>query len=216
MAWPPTREDFEQTRAELEERVAERPRGHPLEQLGRTLMWLGEEDEARRRFREAAEAVQTVIERYPEREDAFRMAHVASLLWLAGDGDAARPWIDRAQRAAIDPGTGAALHYLAGDFDRAATTARLAAEDPEDGPSPRAEALEALSIARRDGDAEPAGRAHAAFAGMVREDRFPPHQESGAAGLSLSDWYVESARMEAELRGEPPPGYDELLARLKR
>jgi len=214
MAWPPTREEFERTREELEQRVAERPRGHPLEQLGRTLLWLGNEREATGRFREAAEAVQAVIERYPEREDAFRMAHAASLWWLAGDGDAARPWIDRALAAGIGANTGAALHYLAGDFDRAARTARAAAEDPDDRPNAWAEALEALAIARRDGDAERAGRAHAVFADLMRAERFPPHQESGGAGLSLSDWLVESAGAQAALRGEPPPGRFELLERL--
>ena len=213
MAWPPSRDDLERAREELEQRVAERPRARLIEPLARTHRWLGEHEEASRRFREAAEDGEAVLARHG-RENVARIAQVGSLLWRAGDAEGARPWLARALRGETGRGGAAALHYLAGDHDRAAALAREAAEDPDDRPYPWAEALEALALARRDGDGDRATRAREAFAGLVRQDRTPPWEESGSSNLSLFDWYEEAARAEAELHGEPPPGHDELLARL--
>jgi hypothetical protein len=72
-----------------------------------------------------------------------------------------------------------------------------------------------LAIARRDGDGDRATRARETFADLIRQDRTPPWEESGSANLSLSDWYAEAARAEAELHEEPEPGHAELLARLE-
>jgi hypothetical protein len=76
--------------------------------------------------------------------------------------------------------------------------------------------LEVLAIARRDGDGDGdrATRARETFAGLIRQDRTPPDEQSGSASLSLFDWYEEAARAEAALHGEPEPGHAELLARL--
>ncbi len=212
MARTPTREDLEQARAEAEQAAAARPRARLLEPLARIHRWLGEDERADRRFREAAGDVQTVLERNPE--NVSRMALAGTLLWLAGDPEAARPWIERALRGGIGPNVGAALHYLAGDYARAAAVAREAAEDPDDRPNTWAEAIEVLSIARRDGDADRAARARDTYAGMLRTSSTPIQEESGSSGLSLSDWYAEASLAEAELRGEPAPDRAELLARL--
>lgn len=213
MAWPPTRADLERARDELEQRVAERPKARLLEPLGRTHRWLDEHEQASRRFREAAQDVEAVLARHG-REDASRIAQVACLRWLAGDPGAARPWIERALRAGPARNVAAALHYLAGDHDRAAAVAREAAEDPDDRPYPWAEALEALALARRDRDGDRATRAREAFADLIRRDRTPPWEESGSASLSLFDWYDEAARAEAMLHDEPQPDHAGLLARL--
>ena len=213
MAWPPKPADLERARGKLAVEVDEDPWWSPLERLARTHRWLGEDDEAARRFREAAADVEDALREHG-REDTYQIAQVASLLWLAGDHDAARPWIERALRADPALNVAAALHHLAGDHDRAAALAREAADDPDDSPYPWAEALEGLALARRDGDGERAARAREAFADLARQDRTPPWDESGSADLSLFDWYEEAARTEAELGGATPPGHDELLARL--
>jgi hypothetical protein len=89
--------------------------------------------------------------------------------------------------------------------------AREAAEDPDDRPYPWAEALEALSIARRDDDGDRAARARETFAALIHDERTPPYEESGSAGLSLFDWYEEAALIEAWLREQRRPGHGELL-----
>lgn len=204
------REDFERARDELLQEVAGRPKARLLERLARAHRFLGEEDEAVRRFREAAADVQRVLERQG-REDTYRIALVAALLHLAGDDDAARPWVERALRTERDPGRIAALAYMTGDDDAAAREARRASEDPDDRPYPWAEALEALAVARRDRDPDRASRARETFAELLRADGTPPYDESGAADLSLSDWLLEAARVEAGLEGGPPPDPAEVL-----
>ena len=213
MAWPPTREELERAREELEQRVAERPRARLLEPLARTHRWLDDRDPASRRYREAAEDIERVLERHG-REDASRIAQVGSLLWRASEGDAAQPWIERALRAGPARNVTAALHYLAEDFERAAGVAREAAEDPDDRPYPWAEALEVLSIARRDGDGDRATRARETFADLVHRERTPPWEESGSAAMSLFDWFEEAALIEAWLHEERQPDHAGLLALL--
>lgn len=215
MAWPPTRASLERARDELERHAAERPKARVLEPLARTHRWLGEDEEASRRFREAAEDVRAVLERHG-REDGPRLSQVGSLLVRAGDAASARPWLERALRSERGAGRLAALYYLLGSHDEAVTTARRAAEDPDDRPYPWAEAIEALAIARRDGDGDRATRARETFASLIRSDRTPPWEESGSANLSLFDWYEEAASAEAGLHGEPVPHHAELLARLER
>jgi tetratricopeptide (TPR) repeat protein len=215
VARTPTREDLEQARAEAEKAAAERPRARLLEPLARTHRWLGDEAEAARLFRAAAEDARAVVERYPEREDSSRIALVGSLLWRAGDVAAARSWLERALRGTQGLGDAAGLHYLLGDFGRAAALAREASEDPDDRPYPWAEAVEVLAVARRDGDGDRAERAWQTFADLIRIDGTPLWEESGSL-LSLHDWYAEAARAEAELFDGSAPGYDELLERLRR
>jgi tetratricopeptide (TPR) repeat protein len=213
MAWPPTSADLSQARDELEERVAERPKARLLEPLARTHRWLDEREEASRRYREAAEDVQRVLERRG-REDALRIAQVGSLLWRASAGEEAQPWFERALRAGAAPGVAAALHYLAEDFDRAAALAREASEDPDDRPYPWAEALEVLAIARREEDGDRATRARETFADLIIRGRTPPWEESGSPHLSLFDWFEEAALIEAWLVGQRRPDHAELLALL--
>jgi hypothetical protein len=213
VAWPPAREDLERARDELEERVAGRPKARLLEPLARTHRWLDERDAATRRYREAADDIAAVLERHG-REDPSRIAQVGTLLWRASAGEEAHPWIDRALRAGPAPDTAAALHYLAEDFGRAATLARAAAEDPDDRPYPWAEALEALSVARRDEDGARATSAREAFAGLIHRERTPPWEESGSAAMSLFDWFEEAALIEAWLVEQRQPDHAELLALL--
>lgn len=215
MPWPPTEADLEKARDELRPQVDDDPWWSPLEQLGRTHRWLDEPDEAAGRFREAVADLEDAL-RGHGREDGYQIAQVACLLWLAGDPGGAKPWAERALRTGMGRNVVAAMHYLVGDWDRAATVAREAAEDPDDRPYPWAEALEVLALARRDGDGDRASRAHATFADLIRLERTPPWEESGSASLSLFDWYEEAARAEAALHEEPEPGHAELLARLAR
>jgi len=212
--WPPTRADLEQARDDLERRVAERAKARLLEPLARTHRWLDEREAASRRYREAAGDVRSVLERYPEREDVHRIAQVGSLLWRASAGDEARPWFEQALRAGAPRDVAAALHYLAEDYDRAAALAREAAEDPDDRPYPWAEALEALSVARRDEDGARATAAREAFAGLIHRERTPPWEESGSAAMSLFDWFEEAALIEAWLVEQRQPDHAELLALL--
>jgi tetratricopeptide (TPR) repeat protein len=214
MAWPPTVANLERARDELRKQAEDDPWWGPLEQLGRTHRWLDEDAEASRRFREAAADLEDAL-RSHGREDGYQIAQVACLLWLAGDGDGARPWAERALRTGPARNVAAAMHYLAGDHERAAAVAREAAEDPDDRPYPWAEALEVLAIACRDRDGDRATRARETFAELIRQDRTPPSEASGSASLSLFDWYEEAARAEASLHGEQEPGHAELLARLE-
>ncbi len=213
MAWPPTREDLERAREELEHRVAERPKARLLEPLARTHRWLDERDAAARRFREAADDVERVLERHG-REDASRIAQVGSLLWRASEADLAQPWLQRALQAGPGPAVAAELGYLAEDFERAAALAREASEDPDDRPYPRAEALEMLAIARRDADGDRATRAREVFADLIHRERTPPWEESGSAGMSLFDWFEEAALIEAWLHEQRQPDHTELLGLL--
>ena len=144
----------------------------------------------------------------------MQIAQVGSLLWRAGDAAGARPWLERALRGETARGRAAALHYLADDHDRAAALAREAAEDPDDRPYPWAEAIEALAIARRDGEGDRATRARETFAGLIRQDRTPPWEESGSSNLSLFDWFEEAALIEAWLHEERRPDHAELLGLL--
>lgn len=213
MAWPPTRADLERARDELEPRAAERPRARLLEPLARTHRWLDDREAASRRYREAADDVARVLERHG-REDPSRIAQVASLLWRASAGDEAQPWIERALRAGPARDVAAELRYLAEDFERAAALAREAAEDPDDRPYPRAEALEVLAIARLQEDGDRATRARETFADLIHRERTPPYEESGSAGLSLFDWFEEAALIEAWLHERRQPDHAELLGRL--
>ena len=213
MAWAPTREDLERAREELEQRVAERPKARLLEPLGRTHRWLDDRDAAARRFREAADDVERVLERHGH-EDGQRMAQVASLLWRASEADLAQPWVQRALRAGLPRLLTAEMRYLAEDFEQAAALAREASEDPDDRPYPRAEALEVLALARRDADGERATRARETFAALIHTERTPPYEESGSAGLSLFDWFEEAALIEAWLHEERQPDHAELLVLL--
>ena len=213
MAWPPTRGDLERAREELGQRVTERPKARLLEPLARTHRWLDEREEATRRFHEAADDVARVLERH-DREDASRIAQVGSLLWRASEEDLAQPWLQRALRAGPARDVAAELAYLAADFGRAAELAREASEDPDDRPYPRAEALEVLAVARRDADGDRATRAREAFADLIHRDRTPPYEESGAAGMSLFDWFEEAALVEAWLHEQRQPDHVELLGLL--
>jgi tetratricopeptide (TPR) repeat protein len=208
-----TRERLEQARAELEARLGGDPPARLLEPLGRVHRWLDEREAASRRYREAADDVARVLERHG-REDALRIAQVGTLLWRASDGEAARPWIERALRIGTARDVAGALHYLAEDFEPAIAAARAAAEDPDDRPNPWAEAIEALSIARRDEDVARATQAREAFADLIRAERTPPWEESGSPSMSLFDWFEEAALIEAWLVEQRQPGHDQLLVLL--
>jgi tetratricopeptide (TPR) repeat protein len=208
-----TREKLEQARGELEAALGEDPSWMQLEPLGRVHRWLEEREAASRRYREAADDVARVLERHG-REDAHRCAQVGTLLWRASAGDEALPWIERALRAGPARDLAGALHYLAEDFERAIAAAREAAEDPDDRPYPWAEAVEVLSIARRDEDGDRATRARETFADLIHRERTPPWEESGSAAMSLFDWFEEAALIEGWLQEQRQPDHAELLALL--
>jgi hypothetical protein len=210
VSWGVNLEDLAAARDELFAEVEERAGSHALERLARAHRWLGQEDAARRRFREAAGAAEAVLERW-RRDDPSAVGRVGSLLIRARDPDAAAPWLARATEMMRRPDDGAALAYLRGDFAGALASAARADEEGSDGGYPWADAVAALAGARAAGDAELAGDALARFAALIREDRVPPDEESGSPGLSLFDWLEESARARAELSGDPPPTGSELL-----
>jgi len=211
MSWGVNLEDLAAARDDLAARVAEHPTSHALEQLARAHAWLGEPDEARRRYREAASAEEQVVHRWG-REDPSRISRVGSLLLRAGEPEAARPWLERAVRSELRHDHLAPLAYLLGGFDTAIRDAELATAE-EDGPYPWAEAVAAIARARRDADRAAAGDARERFAALIRDDRTPPDQESGSSDLSLFDWLEEACRVEAELTGAPRPGGREMLER---
>ena len=172
MTWGVNLEDVAAARDELLAEVAERPGSHALERLARAHRWLGEEEAARTRFREAAAAAQAALERWG-REDASAIGRIGSLLLRAGDADAAAPWLERAAHAEQRPDDAAALDYLRGDFEDAVKHAARAVAE-EQGRYPWAEAVATLATARRDGDARPGG-------GRGRPFRRPDPERADAA-----------------------------------
>jgi hypothetical protein len=223
VSWGVNLEDLAAARDELLGEVEERPGSHALERLARAHRWLGEDDAARIRFREAAAAAEAVLERWG-REDAGELGRIGTLLLRARDADAAAPWLERAARSVRRPDDAAALSYLRVDYEgavedaaRAIAEERRAAGENEPGrdagvrsPYPWAEAVSTLARARRDDDRALAGEAADRFAALIREGRTPPDEESGSV-LSLFDWLEEAGRVRAALEGGDAPGHRELL-----
>jgi hypothetical protein len=207
MSWGVNLDDLGAARDRLAARVAEHPTSHALEQLARACDWVGEADEARRRWHEAAEAEEEHVRRWGH-EDVTRIARVGSLLLRAGDAEAARPWLERAVRSELRHDRLAALAYLLGGDDAAVRYAERAVVD-EGGPYPWVAAVAALARARRDGDAAAAEEARERFAALIREERTPPDEESGSGDYSLFDWLEESYRA----GGAAPPSGREMLER---
>ena len=207
MSWGVNLDDVAAARDRLTARVAEHTTSHALEQLARAHAWLGEDDAARRRWREAAEVEEEHVRRWG-REDATRIARVGSLLLRAGDADAARPWLERAVRSELRHDRLAALSYLLGGFDAAVRYAGRAVVE-EEAPYPWAEAVAALARARRDGDAGAAEDARERFVALIREERTPPDEESGSGDYSLFDWLEETFRVS----DGAAPGGREMLER---
>ena len=211
MTWGVNLEDVAAARDELLAEVGERPASHALERLARAHRWLGEEEAARTRFREAAAAAQAALERWG-REDVSAIGRIGSLLLRAGDADAAAPWLERAAHAEQRPDDAAGLDYLRGDFEDAVRHAARAVAD-EQGRYPWAEAVATLATARRDGDPARAEDAAGRFAALIRNERTPPDEESGSPALSLFDWLEESERARAALAGDEPLDHRALLER---
>jgi hypothetical protein len=207
MAWGLDRAALERGRAEAAAQVAQDAWHHPLEQLARAHRWLDEDDEAVVRFREAAADLEESIEA-AGRGDAASRGRTGGLLRMAGDGDAARGWFERALQSGPVAGDEAALRYLLGDAQGALAAAQRAEET-----YPRLDAVAELARARADGDPDAAAAARDVLAGVIRAERTPPSQESGHPDLSVFDWLEEAFRVEAELRGEPVPDHAEMLER---
>ena len=207
MAWGLDRAALERGRVKAAEQVAQDAWHHPLEQLARAHRWLDEEDEAARRFREAAADLEDSIEA-AGRGDAASRGRTGGLLRMAGDGDAARGWFERALQSGPGHGEQVALLYLLGDERGARDAAEQAQES-----YPRLEAVVELARARAENDPDAAARARDVLAGAIRAERTPPFEESGQADLSLFDWLEETFRVEAELRGEQVPDHSEILER---
>ncbi len=209
MSWGVNLEDVARARDALLAEVAEHPNHHPLERLARAHRWLEEEDDARRRFREAAEQLETVLYRWA-REDTGSISRIGSLLWRARDAGGARPWFERAARTQRRADDIAEVGYLSGVDARAVEYAARAVAE-EQGPYPRIEAVATLAAARRDRRAMPAAGAVRRFTAVIGDDRVPPDEESGSSTLSLFDWLEEAFRVRSALRGEPVPDHHAML-----
>src|SRR5215207_9178262 len=212
MPWGLDRRTLEAGRDEKAALVAGDPWHHPLEELGRAHRWLDEDEAGRRRFGEAAADLEASFEARG-RGDALSQGRTGGLLLLAGEPDAARTWFERAL-ASLDAASPreanrvAALRYLLGDPEGALVAAALAEE-----PDPILEPIAGLAQARRDRDPDTAARARDRVARLIRAGRTPPYEESGSPDLTLFDWLEEAFRVEADLRGEPPPDHAAMLAR---
>ena len=212
MAWGIDRHELEAGREEMRARAAERASHRVLEQLARAHRWLDEDEEARRRFREAAADLEERIEARG-RGDAWSRGRTGGLLLQAGEPEAARRWFGRALESLDvasprDANRVAALRYLLGDPEGALVAAALAEE-----PDPILEPIAELARARRDHDPEAAARARDGVARLIRAGRTPPFEESGSPDLTLFDWLEEAFRVEADLRGEPLPDHAAMLER---
>ena len=212
MAWGVDRHELEAGRDEMRGLAAERASHHVLEQLARAHRWLDEDEEARRRFREAAADLEERIEARG-RGDASSRGRTGGLLQQAGEVEAARAWFGRAL-ASLDVASPrdanrvAPLRYLLGDPEGALVAAALAEE-----PDPILDPIVELARARRDRDPEAAARARDGIARLIRAGRTPPFDESGSPDMTLFDWLEEAFRVEADLRGEPPPDHATMLGR---
>jgi hypothetical protein len=208
MTWGLDRATLQAGRDETAELVAEKPSHYRLEELARAHRWLDEDEEARRRFREAADDLEARFET-PGGGDAWSRGRTGGFLLLAGDDDAARAWFQRAldsgPRTAVDE---AALLYLLGDPVAAMEATRRADER-----LPLLETIESLARARAARDPDAATLARDAAVAALRAERLPPHQTSGAPHLTLWDWLEEAFRVEAELGGEPVPDHAAMLER---
>ena len=210
MSWGVNLEDVARARDALLAEVAEHPNNHPLERLARAHRWLEEEDEARRRFREAAEQLETVLVPLGARGHGFDQPH--RLAAVARARSRRRAPVVRA--CGTDPDASrrdrGGSRYLSGvDAQAIEYAARAAAE--EETPYPRIEAVATLAAARRDRRAEPAAEAVQRFTAVIGDDRVPPDEESGSSTLSLFDWLEESFRVRSALRGEPVPDHRAML-----
>jgi hypothetical protein len=205
MSWGVNLAAVARARDALLAEVAEHPSNHPLERLARAHRWLGEEDEARRRFRQAAAHAENVLYRWA-REDTGTISRIGSLLWRARDPDAARPWFERATQTQRRPDDRAETAYLTGDDRRALEDAGRAAAYP------RLEAVQTLAAARLAGEAAQADEAVRRFAAVIGADRTPPDEESGSSTLSLFDWLEEAFRVRSALAGTPVPDHRAMLA----
>ena len=197
MSWGIDRHELETGRDDMRALAAERASHHMLEQLARAHRWLDEDEQARRRFREAAAELEASLE--SRGGDASSRGRTGGLLRQAGEEEAARAWFERAL-ASLDVASPrdanrvAALRYLLGDPEGALVAAALAEQ-----PDPILEPIVELARARRDGDPEAAVRARDGIARLIRAGRTPPFEESGSSDLTLFDWLEESFRGEAEL-----------------
>ena len=212
MAWAIDRHELEAGREEMRALAAERASHRVLEQLARAHRWLDEDEEARRRFRDAAADLEERIEARG-RGDAWSRGRTGGLLLQAGEPAAARRWFERALESLDvasprDANRAAALRYLLGDPEGALVAAALAEE-----PDPILEPIAELARARRDHDPEAAARARDGIARLIRAGRTPPFEESGSPDLTLFDWLEEAFRVEAEPRGEPLPAHAAMLER---
>jgi hypothetical protein len=212
MTWGTDRHELEAGREEMRALAAERASHRVLEQLARAHRWLDEDEEARRRFRDAAGDLEARIEARG-RGDALSRGRTGGLLLQAGEPDAARRWFERALdslevASPRDANRVAALRYLLGDPEGTLVAAALAEE-----PDPILEPIAQLARARRDHDPAAAARAGDGVARLIRAGRTPPFEESGSPNLTLFDWLEEAFRVEAEVRGEPPPDHAAMLER---
>lgn len=200
-----TRAELEAGRRYAEGQVALRPSHYPLEMLARAHLWLDEVERARELFWKAAEVLFESVEE-PGYGDAYTRGRLGGLVWLAGDSDAARPWLEQALdeghgAPAASAGHAAELCYLLGDSR--ATIAAAENLGPEWGLAHTAAALAAGHRAR-------ARALVLADRGYFRSTA--PFQESGHSPLSPYDWLAEVVTVAAQAAGRPTPTRAEILA----
>jgi hypothetical protein len=175
----------------LRTRVAERgPGAGRAESLAHGLLWLGEVEEARQWFREAAD----VLRRHPSvvRGNAFDLSRLGGVLLMADDAEA-RSWFERAC-GALDPrrfpDDAQDRVLLDVVMDERAAALRDASGLAEPWPI----VTTVLLLAQGD----PAAARQALAAG-IRKDGVAPWQTSGQAPLTLWGWLYEADRRERDV-----------------
>lgn len=181
-----------------------------LESLGRAHRWLGEKEQASRRFRQAAAIAEEEYGQAISGAPADTLSRIGSLLWRAGELELASSWLRSAAQLEQRPTHLAPIEYLLGNHARAVEAASFAVADPSE-LDPLMQGIEAIATARRDGVTERAAAARAEFVTVIRRDRTGPQRESGAPTLSLFDWLEETFRVQAELDGAAAPDHGEML-----
>ena len=215
MAWALTLDGLAAQRDEAIARAEKHASHMAFEGLARAHRWLGEEAEARRWFRAAAEDLDARIER-PGRGDASSRGQTGVLLRLAGDEAGARHWLEWAVATVSTEYEGgradlAAWKYLLGDADGClAAIATLPWRSDDEFTT---KVLKALARARLRAKPKSIDGAVARLAGYIRADRRTPASGSGHAAGGSYDWLEEALRLEAELRGSPVPDHATMLER---
>jgi tetratricopeptide (TPR) repeat protein len=199
-----TRADLEAGRRYAAGQVALSPSHYPLEMLARAHLWLDEVEQARELFWKAAEQLFEYVEE-PGHGDAYSRGRLGGLVWLAGDPEAARPWLEQALEEGRDApataGHAAELCYLLGDHRGSIAAAETLGREWN---------LAHTAAALAAGHRVRARLLVLADRGYFRSTA--PYQGCGHCPLSPYDWLAEVVAVTARDSGRPPPTRAEVLA----